>query len=82
MLAAQTENCDVAVQALLNHGADPNIVDYNVSKGSNLVVYLNSKMNEIARYRIAFYNQFRAFIGNLSSEQVFEIADYENTFTV
>ena len=31
MLAAQTENCDVAVQALLNHGADPNIVDYNVS---------------------------------------------------
>ena len=31
MLAAQTENCDVAIHALLTHGADPNIVDYNVS---------------------------------------------------
>ena len=31
MMAAQHKNCDVAILALLNHGADPNIVDYNVS---------------------------------------------------
>lgn len=29
MMAAQHKNCDVAILALLNHGADPNIVDYN-----------------------------------------------------
>ena len=34
MLAAQTENCDLAIHALLTSGADPNIVDYNVSKMS------------------------------------------------
>ena len=31
MMAAQHKDCDIAILALLNHGADPNIVDYNVS---------------------------------------------------
>lgn len=39
MLAAQTENCDVAIHALLTSGADPNIVDYNVSKMSLCVAF-------------------------------------------
>merc|ERR1719383_515779 len=43
MLAAQTENCDVAVQALLNHGADPNIVDYN---GESVLHWLESSNSE------------------------------------
>ena len=34
-MAAQHKNCDVAILALLNHGADPNIVDYNVSSHGN-----------------------------------------------
>ena len=31
MIAAQHEDCDVSIIALLSHGCDPNIQDYNVS---------------------------------------------------
>jgi len=43
MLAAQTENCDVAIHALLTHGADPNIVDYN---GESVLHWLESSNSE------------------------------------
>ena len=35
MIAAQHEDCDVSILALLGHGCDPNIQDYNVSNQSS-----------------------------------------------
>ena len=51
MIAAQGVDCDVMIAALLNAGADPKIVDYNVSiHNFNPKVYGMKKCDLTASY--------------------------------